>query len=78
MKFTFVIAILAALLVVEAAPFETNAQRMARGLPPLYPANLKRGTPVDGTLFHLLPKNSIDLDDIQSRNAVNRRSVVLP
>jgi len=48
MKFTFVIAILAALLVVEAAPVETNAQRMARGLPPLYPQNLKRGTPVDG------------------------------
>ncbi|KIM77039.1 hypothetical protein PILCRDRAFT_825790 [Piloderma croceum F 1598] len=47
MKFTFVIAMLAALLVVEAVPVETNAQRMARGLPPLYPQNLKRGTPVD-------------------------------
>jgi hypothetical protein len=48
MKFTFAIAALAALVAVHAAPAETNAQRMARGLPPLYPANLKRGTPVEG------------------------------
>jgi hypothetical protein len=50
MKF-FVIAIFAAFAAVGAAPipFETNAQRMARGLPPSFPPNLKRGTPVDGT-----------------------------
>jgi len=47
MRFTIVFAILAALAVVEAVPVETNAQRMARGLPPLYPSNLKRGTPVE-------------------------------
>ncbi|KIM77042.1 hypothetical protein PILCRDRAFT_825797 [Piloderma croceum F 1598] len=47
MNFTFVLAILAALLVVGAAPVETNGDRMARGLPPLYPAKLRRGTLVD-------------------------------
>jgi len=46
MKFTFLLAVLAVFVAVEAAPAETNAQRLARGLPPLYPQNLKRGTPV--------------------------------
>jgi hypothetical protein len=50
MKFTFVIAIFAAIVAVGAIPVETNAERMARGLPPLSPVNLKRGTPVEGTV----------------------------
>jgi hypothetical protein len=46
MQFTLVLAICAACVAVGASPVETNGQRMARGLPPLYPVNLKRGSPV--------------------------------
>jgi hypothetical protein len=53
MKFTTVIAILAGAAAVSARPgTETNAQRMARGLPPLPPA--RRGTPVAGELNPVL------------------------
>jgi hypothetical protein len=45
MQFTLVLAIFAAFAAVGAAPTETNAQRMARGLPPLPP--VKR-SPVEG------------------------------
>jgi hypothetical protein len=48
MQFTLVFAIFAACVAVGASPVETNGQRMARGLPPLYPPNMKRGTPVAG------------------------------
>jgi len=45
MNFTFVLAVFAAVLAVSAAPAaDTNAQRLARGLPPLAPVQ-KRGTP---------------------------------
>ena len=47
MKFAFVVAIFAAFVAVGASPVETNAQRMARGLPPLYPQALKRGSPLE-------------------------------
>ena len=54
MKFTTVIAVLAGAAAVSALPStaETNAQRLARGLPPLPPA--RRGTPVAGELNPLL------------------------
>ncbi|KAG6861146.1 hypothetical protein C0995_003414 [Termitomyces sp. Mi166 len=46
MKFTTIFATLATLAIsVSALPGETNAQRMARGLPPLPP--VRRATPVD-------------------------------
>ena len=50
MKFASVLAILVISLTAIAAPtYETNGQRMARGLPPLSPVNLnKRGTPAAG------------------------------
>lgn len=63
MNFTFVVAFLAAALAVGAAPIgETNAQRLARGLPPLAPSNLKRGSPVagNGFLAALLSTNTTD------------------
>jgi len=45
MNFTFFVAVFAAVLAVGAAPTaETNAQRLARGLPPLAPVQ-KRGSP---------------------------------
>ena len=48
MKFTAVVAILAAAASVSAkAMFETNASRLARGLPPKAP--LRRSTPVSRT-----------------------------
>lgn len=47
MKFTSVIAIVtAAAALVGAVPFETNAERLARGLPPLPPA--RRASGVEG------------------------------
>ncbi len=47
MKFTSVIALVAtAATLVGAVPFETNAERLARGLPPLPPA--RRASGVDG------------------------------
>ena len=49
MKFTTVLAVLASAVAVFAQPSETNAERFARGLPPLPPA--RRGTPVAGK-FH--------------------------
>jgi hypothetical protein len=48
MKFTTVLAVLASAIAVYAQPSETNADRFARGLPPLPPA--RRGTPVAGKL----------------------------
>lgn len=48
MNFTFFVAVFAAVLAVGAAPTaETNAQRLARGLPPLAPVQ-KRGSPSAG------------------------------
>ena len=53
MKFTAVLAVLAGAAAVSASPgVETNAQRLARGLPPLPPA--RRGTPVVGELNPVL------------------------
>ncbi|KZP17046.1 hypothetical protein FIBSPDRAFT_957159 [Athelia psychrophila] len=46
MKFASAIAFLAAIAAVSAAPTETNAKRMARGLPPLAPVIHDRATPV--------------------------------
>jgi hypothetical protein len=48
MKFTAVLAVLASAVAVYARSSETNAERFARGLPPLPPA--RRGTPVAGEL----------------------------
>lgn len=48
MNFTFVLAVFAAVLAVGAAPTgDTNAQRLARGLPPLAPVQ-KRGSASGG------------------------------
>ena len=53
MKFTTVFAVLAGAAAVSARPgVETNAQRLARGLPPLPP--VRRGTPVAGELNSFL------------------------
>ncbi|KDR76991.1 hypothetical protein GALMADRAFT_246172 [Galerina marginata CBS 339.88] len=47
MKFTTVVAVLAAAVAsVESRPSETNADRLARGLPPLPPT--RRATPIAG------------------------------
>ena len=56
MQFTLVLAIFAAFAAVGAAPTETNAQRMARGLPPLAP--VKR-TPVAGTQSLILSAGTL-------------------
>jgi hypothetical protein len=55
MNFTFTLALFTAFMLAGAAPtpIERNAERLARGLPPLSPANLQRragGSPVQGTL----------------------------
>lgn len=47
MKFTTIFAVVAAAAVtVGAVPSETNAERLARGLPPNPP--VRRSSPVDG------------------------------
>lgn len=51
MKFTSVFALVAtAATLAGAVPFETNAERLARGLPPLPPA--RRASGVEGMLLH--------------------------
>jgi hypothetical protein len=72
MKFAVVLAIFAAFVAVGAAPVETNAQRMARGLPPLYPPSMKRASPVEGTRY--LPSTfstQLTFCDLQPPNAPN-------
>lgn len=66
MKFTSAIAFLAVIVAVTAAPSETNAKRMARGLPPRAPIIHDRATPVNRTsltcnffLGHLLTCNTL-------------------
>lgn len=57
MKFSIAFAVLAAVVAtVGAAPVETNAQRMARGLPPKAPA--RRATPAFGTCNSVLTCSS--------------------
>lgn len=53
MKFTVAVALFAAAMgAVDARPSETNAHRLARGLPPLPP--VRRATPVEGIYRSIL------------------------
>jgi len=56
MQFTLVLTIFAGFAAVGASLAETNAQRMARGLPPLPP--VKR-TPVAGAMRRVLTASSL-------------------
>ncbi|KAI6126395.1 hypothetical protein EV401DRAFT_2067775 [Pisolithus croceorrhizus] len=48
MRLSLVGPLFALVLAATAAPIETNAERLARGLPPLPPANVARAVDIRG------------------------------
>ncbi|KAF7440121.1 hypothetical protein PC9H_000465 [Pleurotus ostreatus] len=73
MKFTSVIALVAtAATLVGAVPFETNAERLARGLPPLPPA--RRASGVEAAKPKPSPSHGCSTGPVQCCNDLVDRS----